>query len=485
MDPELAALRGQLRILQSAAGELVASDDVDGALERIVERAAEAVLAPAYLLAVASPDGGAPLVHSSGLAPDRVTELATRLLDGADLGPHAVVVDVASTRRRHGRLAALYRPGDGAMGDEASMLAAYAGHAAAALDLLFALADARREAERAGALLSLAHELAGATEAAAVCEVVTQALPRIVGCTSAGILLWDPTSARLTSQSSIGLSDAADAFMRASPISPEDMPELIGMLTDREPRVLGRDSGSPALQRLLDSTGLTDVLAVPLLAGGAFLGVATASWQAGEAPPALDGDVIVRLRGVGDQAATALQKARLVETVRHQALHDALTGLPNRVLFLDRLEQAIAEVTDDAHDAVLFCDLDRFKEVNDSLGHAAGDELLRQAAARLGATIRPGDTVGRLSGDEFAVILPGILEVADAAGLANRISECFAEPFRLEGTDVTIATSVGLAVARPGGRRTAEELLRQADAAMYRHKQRGRTAVPSASDPWD
>jgi diguanylate cyclase (GGDEF)-like protein len=262
------------------------------------------------------------------------------------------------------------------------------------------------------------------------------------------------------------------------------MPELIGMLTDREPRVLGRSSGSPALQRLLDNTGLTDVLAVPLLAGGTFLGVATASWQAGEAPPALDGDVIVRLRGVGDQAATALQKARLVETVRHQALHDALTGLPNRVLFVDRLEQAIAEVADDAHLAVLFCDLDRFKEVNDTLGHAAGDELLRQAAARLRATIRPGDTVGRLSGDEFAVILPGIVEVADAASLATRISECFAEPFRLEGTDVPIATSVGMAVARPGGRRTAEELLRTADAAMYRHKQRGRPAVPSSSDPW-
>ena len=103
-----------------------------------------------------------------------------------------------------------------------------------------------------------------------------------------------------------------------------------------------------------------------------------------------DGDVLARLRGVGDQASTALQKARLLETVRHQATHDALTGLPNRALFLDRLEAALAGHRAGDHLAVLFCDLDRFKAVNDTLGHAAGDELLRQVAARLRPAVRPG-----------------------------------------------------------------------------------------------
>jgi diguanylate cyclase (GGDEF)-like protein len=482
VDPELLALRGQLRILQSAATDLVASEDVDTALDRIVARAAEAVLAPAYLLAVRAPGGGEPLVHSAGLPAADVPAMAEVLIDGGDLGPGAVVVDVASARRAHGRLAAIYPEGDGAMGDEASMLAAYAGHAAAALDLIIALDGARQEAERASALLLLAHALSATTDAAAVTDVVSEALPRIVGCTSAGILLWDPSTGSLRSHSSVGLSDDGTDLLYTTTLRSEELPELVGMLTDREPRIISAETSSAPLRQLLEGVGTADVVAVPLLAGTTFLGVATAGWRRGEAPTQLDGDVLARLRGVGDQATSALQKARLLATVQHQATHDALTGLPNRVLFLDRLEAQLPDARPGAHLGVLFCDLDGFKQVNDTLGHAAGDELLRQVAARLRATVRPGDTVGRLSGDEFAIILPGLVVPADAHGLARRVEECFAEPFRLEGTDVAVGTSVGVALhGADAATRTADQLLREADAAMYRHKQEKAPRAPHRS----
>ncbi|SNS86373.1 diguanylate cyclase (GGDEF) domain-containing protein [Geodermatophilus pulveris] len=473
-DPELVALRQQLGALQSAAADLVASEDADSVLQRIVERAAAAVLAPGYLLAVADPAGGPPRVHAAGVPEDQRAGLAATLLAGGDPGPHVVAVDVTSARRHHGRLAVVYRPGGGELGHEQPMLAAYAGYAAAALDLVLALDSSREEADRAGALLGLAHELSGATEAAAVSAVVAEALPRVVGCHSAAVLLWDPASGCLRASAAAGHTGEAAALLHATPLHAEDVPELVGMLADRAPRFLRPQSSSPVLRDLLLGMAVGDVVAVPVLAGRTFLGVVTAGWPAGRAR-GLVGDTLARLRGVGDQAATALQRARLLETVRHQATHDVLTGLPNRVLFLDTLAGALAGAGAGQHVGVLFCDLDRFKAVNDSLGHAAGDELLRQVAARLRAAVRPGDTVGRLSGDEFAVVLPALARPGDAGRVVDRVTGCFTEPFRLEGTRVDVGVSVGVAVhGGPGGDPGA--LLRTADAEMYRHKKR--TPVP-------
>jgi diguanylate cyclase (GGDEF)-like protein len=290
----------------------------------------------------------------------------------------------------------------------------------------------------------------------------------MVGCTSAAILLRDPASDQLRTQTSVGLDPARTRRLLGTAFSPDDVPELAGIMTDREPRILASQGNSPAVEGLLQELRLADAVVVPLVADDEVLGIATASWGAAETPALLD-DVLTRLRGVADQASTALQKARLLEAVRHRASHDALTGLPNRVLFLERLQAALAATGAEEHVAVLFCDLDGFKAVNDTLGHAAGDELLRYVAERLRASVRPEDTVGRLSGDEFAVLLPGVTGRDDAAGLAGRLLGCFDEPFRLEAGDVRIGTSVGMAV-HTDAIGTAEELLRTADADMYRNK---------------
>ncbi len=484
-DAELAALRSQVRALQSAATDLVDGEDLDTVLARIVERAAAAVLAPAYLLAVSSPRGGAPLVHSSGLPAADVPGLTARLLAGEDLGPGAVVVDVASARRTHGRLAALHRPGDGGLGDERGMLAAYAGHAAAALDLVMALETSRAEARRAGALLELAHGLSQAADVTAICDTVAGALPGVVGCRSAAVMLWDPASGALSTAATVGLVPERAGVVRRTSLRAEDVPELLGMLTDRGPQVVTTAGASAPMRDLLTGLGLSETVAVPLLAGSTFLGVVTAGWSAGEVSGAPDADVLARLRGVGDQASTALQKARLLETVRHQATHDALTGLPNRALFRERLVAALAAAADSGHIGVLFCDLDRFKAVNDTLGHAAGDELLRQVSARLRAAVRPEDTVGRLSGDEFAVLVPRLSGTRAADAVVARVAAAFDAPFRLEGTPVAMATSTGAAVhsgrsADPSA--DAERLLRDADAAMYGRKQRDRPPTPAPRD---
>jgi diguanylate cyclase (GGDEF)-like protein/PAS domain S-box-containing protein len=160
--------------------------------------------------------------------------------------------------------------------------------------------------------------------------------------------------------------------------------------------------------------------------------------------------------------------------ILHQSFHDALTGLPNRLLLEDRMKQATAHV-DRQHVpmAVLFIDLDRFKDINDTLGHAAGDRLLQEVAERLGKCVRNGDTVARLSGDEFVVLLAGLQEVQDAALVSEKIVEAVAEPCLIAGKELRVSPSIGIAIFPDDGRQP-DELLRNADTAMYHSKQEGR-----------
>jgi diguanylate cyclase (GGDEF)-like protein/PAS domain S-box-containing protein len=156
----------------------------------------------------------------------------------------------------------------------------------------------------------------------------------------------------------------------------------------------------------------------------------------------------------------------------HQTFHDALTGLPNRAWFLHCLEVALAGRRRRDRLAVLFLDLDRFKLINDSLGHETGDHLLVAVAGRLRGCVRPEDTIARLGGDEFALLLPGIAGPREVIGVAERLARVLEAPFRLGPYEVVISASIGLALHPAAGTRP-EELMRAADAAMYRSKGEG------------
>jgi diguanylate cyclase (GGDEF)-like protein/PAS domain S-box-containing protein len=189
-------------------------------------------------------------------------------------------------------------------------------------------------------------------------------------------------------------------------------------------------------------------------------------------------DDVTFLQSMANVLGDALDRFAADEQNRLRGLHDPLTELPNRALVMDRLAQAALRATargGDERIALLFCDLDHFKDVNDSLGHKAGDDVLHQVAARLRGAVRPGDTVGRFGGDEFVVVCEQVTGEAMALTIAERLLEAFARPFRIAGDDHVLGVSVGLALM--DGDDDPEVVLRDADTAMYRAKEAGRSRI--------
>ena len=183
-----------------------------------------------------------------------------------------------------------------------------------------------------------------------------------------------------------------------------------------------------------------------------------------------DGPVANHVGTVSD----VTERKALEEEFVHRALHDPLTGLPNRALLVERLEHALARLArDEGRVAVLFLDLDGFKVINDSLGHETGDRLLVEAARRLEGCVRPGDTAARLGGDEFVVLLENVADEGEAIRVAERVAEALRPSFVLDGREVYVTASIGIALSRAPGERP-RDLLRNADAAMYRAKEHGK-----------
>jgi diguanylate cyclase (GGDEF)-like protein len=168
------------------------------------------------------------------------------------------------------------------------------------------------------------------------------------------------------------------------------------------------------------------------------------------------------------------EQRKAEETIRRLAYHDSLTGLPNRLLVSDRLNMAIARAKRHRqYLAVLMLDLDKFKDVNDTLGHHMGDRLLQDVGERLMGFLRKGDTIARMGGDEFLILLPEIKKIDDSIMIARKVVDAFQSPFIIDGHEIHITTSVGIAIY-PDSSEDADTLVKHADIAMYKVKDSGR-----------
>jgi diguanylate cyclase (GGDEF)-like protein len=194
----------------------------------------------------------------------------------------------------------------------------------------------------------------------------------------------------------------------------------------------------------------------------------------GQTPRAFDRDAVEFFGLVAERVSLALEAAHRAHELVRMAYHDTLTGLPNRALLLDRLEQVLLRSHGDGRmAAVLLLDLDNFKVINDSLGHHAGDELLVAVSRALGDAVRPGDTVARLGGDEFVVLLPEVRADSEAMAIAEQIASALRQTFSVADRQVVITSSIGVALSDPSGDQP-ERLLRNADLALYKAKDNGR-----------
>jgi diguanylate cyclase (GGDEF)-like protein len=491
LDEQVKRLSERLEEAYLTAADLLAADSTHGVLGRIADRAARAVGAPRHLLVVRTSLSGETEVHARGFTEEEKDELAPRILNASEhsFGADVLMVDIASSRSHYGRLAA-YAPSSGFADDDQQILAAYAAYAATALDVVTALEQARRSNESASALLDFSRALAGVSTVDEVAQRLAETVPLVTGCARSTVMLWDPSEQTLTVRGATGpgaeqaRADHTEEDRAGYKLHRHSTSLFEKIMRSHDLVVVDLDSDDPIVHSVLEGTGTACSVIAPLSASDEFFGIVTANF---DTPPAFDprGDIELqtRLISLADHAVTAMQNTRLLEQVTHLAWHDALTGLPNRRLLEDRVNQELVRARRNGESiCMFFIDLDRLKQVNDTFGHAAGDDLIRHVAERLVDTVRRQDTVARLGGDEFAVLLPGLADLGDIDTLARRTLEALRRRYNVAGRDVHVSGSIGVAVA-PGHGETYDELLSNADAAMYRAKSLGRDTYQLYSVP--
>jgi diguanylate cyclase (GGDEF)-like protein len=504
-DSRARALADRLEEAARSTAELVSGDELTNLLATVASRAARAAGANRYLLAMGQGAGQPPLVLQAGLDTTEADALARELLaSGTPASTGArLIVDVATSRHRYGRFAAFYQPGEEPPAGARRIIALHTNCAAAATELASASTSAREGEAATKALVDLASALAGTGSIAAVAQALADAVPPLAGFDRSAVLLWDPFEQRLALQAwsladdevvvggapgGVDVTEMSEAGLRQEDepgesttveppwiVSDTDAAVVPVLSASREVAVVDSTTDEPSLGQFLARTGASCCLLVPLFSDEEFVGLLVGEHLSSpRTDPRADGALLALLRAVGDQAVTALQNAWLLEQVGPLAWHDALTGLPNRHLLEHRAQRAIEQSNRlGTATTVFFVDLDRFKRVNDTYGHAAGDALIRQVAHRLRDVVRRQDTVARLGGDEFAVLLPELADTVAVHQMAARMLQAVRAPYWVDGNELHASASIGVAVG-PGHGEDYDELLIHADEAMYRSKGLGR-----------
>jgi diguanylate cyclase (GGDEF)-like protein len=322
-------------------------------------------------------------------------------------------------------------------------------------------------------LFSLSSDLAETTEPGVLGDLVARHLAEASGMDDCVIYALTPEASRLTPFGSYpterSLQTEAESLM--------ERPTLGRVIHERSRVVVDvSDQRADATERArLGTLGRKVMLLFPLVAHAEPVGVAELT---SAKPRSVDERRLALAQTLAFEAAMAIENGRLYHELRERSLHDPLTGLANRSLFFDRVAHAIARVArqPDALIAVLYVDLDNFKTVNDTLGHARGDRLLVLVGERLLTAVRGSDTVARLGGDEFALLLEDLTSADAALVVAERALSLLAKPFELHGQSVSVGASIGIALRSKGGL-SADALINEADVAMYEAKRSGKGRV--------
>jgi diguanylate cyclase (GGDEF)-like protein len=300
-----------------------------------------------------------------------------------------------------------------------------------------------------------------------VLQAVVEGAAGLLGDPVASVrLVEDDDPMTMVIAAETGMTDEHLKVLRRSPVGTGVSGRAI---TEGRVVVSNHYGDMPGAHDPLALGGLQAAMAAPVHEGGRIVGaLVVASYDADRRFADTDQETLLAF---AEHASLAFTDAKMADALVYQALHDSLTGLPNRSLFMDRLGHCLARSTRGMNPAaVMYIDVDAFKSVNDSLGHAAGDELLVTVAGRLDSCVRPGDTVARLGGDEFVVLLEEVDSPEEACRVAERVLEELRRPCTLHGHELIVTASVGIATGFEG----AAELVRNADVAMYRAKSTGK-----------